>query len=266
MSNQGVSHGAVAVSETAGVLTITLNRPERRNALTPEMLDELTGVLVEASTSPRTRVVVLTGAGSAFCSGLDLAVLQAMRKMDSAKLDADAQRVSRMFRTLFELPQPTIAAVNGHAIAGGSGLALFTDFTYAVPDAKFGFTECRIGFVPAVVSAYLRMHVSEKCARDLLLSARLFTAAEAANMGLVNEVVAPEMLAARVQQCAAALISNSPESIRATKRLLARQSSAWLDEALKHAMAANAHARETQDFQEGVAAFLEKRHPNWNVE
>jgi methylglutaconyl-CoA hydratase len=182
----------------------------------------------------------------------------------SADLETDALRLSKMFRTLYELPLPTIAAVNGHAIAGGTGLATFTDFTFAVPEAKFGFTECRIGFVPALVSAYLRLQVGDKLARDLLLTARLFSAGEAQAMGLVNEVVAPDALAGQVKDCCEMLLANSPSSLRATKTLLAEQNRAWLDGALQSAMEANAKARQTPDFREGVAAFLEKRKPTWS--
>jgi methylglutaconyl-CoA hydratase len=256
---------SILVAEVEGVRTITLNRPERRNALTPQMQTELIDALEAASVSGTTRVVVLTGAGSAFCGGLDLAVLQGMAGKPAADFEADAQRLSRMFRTLYELPLPTIAAVNGHAIAGGTGLATFTDFTIAVPEAKFGFTECKIGFVPALVSAYLRLQVGDKRARDLLLTGRLFSADEAQSMGLVNEVVAPESLAGRVNALADTLIANSPSSLRATKAMLAKQNALWLDNALHHAMEANAQARQTADFREGVAAFLEKRKPNWTA-
>ena len=254
----------ILVSDAGGVRTITLNRPERRNALTPEMQMELTSALEDAAASPSTRVVVLAGAGSAFCGGLDLSVLQSMSGKMAAELEADAQRLSRMFRTLFELPLPTIAMVHGHAIAGGTGLATFTDFTYAVPEAKFGFTECKIGFVPALVSAYLRLQVGDKRARDLLLTARLFSAEEALTMGLVNEVVAPELLAAKVRSIAETLLANSPSSLRATKALLTEYTRPWLDSALQSAMKTNAEARQTPDFAEGVAAFLEKRRPNWS--
>lgn len=263
MTNEQTSQPTVLVSEVGGVRTLTLNRPERRNALTPQMQSELTAALEASAASATTRVVVLTGAGSAFCGGLDLAVLQAMSGKSSSELDADAQRLSAMFRTLFDLPLPTVAAVNGHAIAGGTGLALFADFTLAVPDAKFGFTECKIGFVPALVSAYLRLQVGDKRARDLLLTGRLFSAAEALSMGLINEVVPVEALSERVSVCASTLIANSPSSLRATKQLLSQQNKRWLDDALHHAMEANARARETQDFTEGVAAFLEKRRPLW---
>ena len=253
----------VLTTESAGVRTITLNRRERRNALTPEMQLELTAAFEDAGTSLTTRVVVLTGAGEAFCAGLDLSALQAMQHKPAAELGEDAHRIARMFRSLYELSVPTIAAVNGHAIAGGTGLATLCDFTLAVPAAKFGYTEVKIGFVPALVSAYLTLQVGEKRARGLLLTGRLFDAAEGYRLGLVTEVVEAEDLHARVEALAKSLLANSPSSLRATKRLLAEQNRAWLDAAIEHSMRASAASRETPDFQEGVAAFLEKRRPVW---
>jgi methylglutaconyl-CoA hydratase len=254
----------VLISETAGVRTITLNRPERRNALTPEMQAELIAAFNDAGDSETTRVVVLTGFGDAFCAGLDLSALQAMQHKTALELSDDTHRISRLFRTLYELPVPTIAAVNGHAIAGGTGLATICDFTFAVPTVKFGYTEVKIGFVPALVSAYLTLQIGEKRARNLLLTGRLFDAAEACSLGLVTEVVAPELLSARVEALAQMLIANSPSSLRATKELLANQNRHWLDAAIHRSMQANALSRETPDFHEGISAFLEKRKPIWS--
>ena len=177
---------------------------------------------------------------------------------------AGAERIARLFRTLYELPIPTIAAVHGPAIAGGTGLAMICDFTLATPAAKFGFTEARIGFVPALVSAYLALQIGDKRSRDLLLTGRLFDAAEALRLRLVNEIVPPEELTQRIQTLADALIANSPQSLRATKHLMAAQNKAWLDAAIAEAIAVSAQARETEDFREGVAAFLEKRKPIWS--
>jgi methylglutaconyl-CoA hydratase len=165
---------------------------------------------------------------------------------------------------LYELPKPTIAAVHGAAIAGGTGLATICDFTLAVPSAKFGYTEARIGFVPALVSAFLALQIGDKRSRDLLLTGRLFDAAEAYRLGLVNEVVEANVLEERVRTLAQVLAANSPESLAATKRLLAVQNKAWLDAAITQAIDANAEARETADFREGIAAFLEKRKPVWS--
>jgi len=253
----------ILVTEAADVRTITLNRPDRRNAMTPEMQDELITAMNEAA-ADTCCVVVFRGAGDAFCSGLDLAVLQSMHNKSAADLHADAERIATLFRTLYELPKPTIAAVHGPAIAGGTGLATICDFTLAVPTAKFGYTEARIGFVPALVSVFLALLVGEKCARDLLLTGRLFDAVEAHRLGLVNEVVPPDALGERVNALANVLAANSPDSLAATKRLLVAEKKAWLDAAIGLAMDASAQARETADFKEGLAAFLEKRKPVWS--
>jgi methylglutaconyl-CoA hydratase len=254
----------IVVRESEGARTITLNRPERRNAMTPEMQTELIEAMNDAAAGA-CRVVVLRGAGEAFCSGLDLSALQQMNLKSAAEHRADAERVALLFRTLFELPKPTIAAVQGAAIAGGTGLATLCDFTFATAEAKFGYTEVRIGFVPAVVSAYLALQIGDKRARDLLLTGRLFDAAEAYRLGLVNEVVQPEALDGRVQAMVKTLGANSPESLARTKRLMAAQNRPWLDAALALAMEANARARSTPDFREGIRAFLEKRKPAWTA-
>lgn len=230
--------------------------------MTPVMQTELIAALEEAGAGD-CRVVVVAGAGESFCSGLDLSVLQAAKEKSAAEHRGDAARIAKLFRTLYELPKPTIAAVQGAAVAGGTGLATICDFTLAVPGAKFGYTEARIGFVPAVVSAYLRLQMGDKPARDLLLTGRLFDAAEGFRLGLVSEVVAAEELGTRVKALAERLVANSPASMSATKKLLAAQNRAWLDAAIELAMEANAAARETADFCEGVAAFLEKRKANW---
>jgi methylglutaconyl-CoA hydratase len=258
----GLSYTKVIVADEEKIRTLTLNRPERRNAMTPELQEELTSALEDAATST-CRVVVLRGAGEGFCAGLDLTALQAMQDKSAVVHRKDAERIARLFRTLYELPKPTIAAVHGAAIAGGTGLATICDFTLAAAGAKFGFTEVRIGFVPALVSAYLALQIGDKRARDLLLTGKLFDAAEAHRLGLVNEVVDASRLDERVKALAKVLAANSPESLAAAKRLMAAQNGAWLDGAIALAMEANARARETADFREGVAAFLEKRKPSW---
>lgn len=257
-----MSYKTILVADEDGVRTMTLNRPERRNAMTAEMQLELIAAL-EDSAERNCRVVLLKGAGDAFCSGLDLAEMQAMQDKTAAAHRADAERIARLFRTLYELPRPTIAVVHGAAIAGGAGLATICDFTLAVPAAKFGYTEARIGFVPALVSAFLALQIGDKRARDLLLTARIFDAQEAYRLGLVNEIAAPEDLPERVRALVKVLAANSPEALAATKRLMAAHNKAWLDHAIHEALAASAGARETADFQEGVAAFLEKRKPQW---
>jgi methylglutaconyl-CoA hydratase len=257
-----MSYKTILVTEEDGIKTIMLNRPERRNAMTPEMQDELIAALERASNG-HNRVVLLTGAGDAFCAGLDMVHLQAMATKSQSEHVADAERVARLFRMLYEFPKPTIAVVHGAAIAGGTGLATICDFTLAAPGVKFGFTEVKIGFVPALVSAYLALQIGDKRARDLLLTGRLFQSEEAEKLGLVNEVVDSGELMARAISLAQCLTKNSPQSMRATKQLLAAQNKVWLDAALAHALTANSEARSMHDFNEGVAAFLEKRKPVW---
>ena len=242
-----------------------LNRPERRNAMTPEMQNELIEAMNRAADGD-CRVVVFAGAGDVFCAGLDLSALQGMNDKSAEEHTVDAERIARLLRTLYELPKPTIAAVHGAAIAGGTGLATICDFTLAVPEAKFGYTEVRIGFVPALVSAFLTLQIGDKRARDLLLTGRLFSSDEALRLGLVNEVVSAEDLPMRVLELAGALKANSPESMAATKRLLAAQNRAWLDAAIVYALEENAAARSTHDFREGVAAFLQKRKAVWKAD
>ena len=252
----------VRVEDASGLRTLTLNRPERRNALTPELIDELT-VAINAAPAAGARAVLLRGAGEAFCAGLDLEVLRSSAGKSAEEHRVDAERVSRMFRALYDCDVPTIALVHGPAIAGGTGLAMVCDFTLAAPDAQFGFTEARIGFVPALVSAYLLLLAGEKAARDLLLTARLFRGDEAQRLGLVTEVVPREHLDTRADELVQTLLRNSPESLRATKRLLRAQRKDWLDHAIALAAEANAASRQTPDFREGVASFLEKRKPLW---
>ena len=253
----------------SGIQTILLNRPEKRNALTPQLIDDLTQALEAAAAHPHCRVVMITGAGSAFCAGLDLSHLQAMSELApsdprfAAESRKDAENIATLFRTLYCLPKPTIAAVNGAAIAGGMGIATLCDFTLAVPEAKFGYTEVRIGFVPAIVSAYLRTQIGEKRSRDLLLTGRLLSAAEAEALGLVTRIVPEPELMQEARTLAGKLLRNSPAAMEATKRLLNRFSDRTLPDDVERAVQANVQARTTGDFREGVRAFLEKRDPQW---
>lgn len=250
------------MTEGDGVVTVRLNRPDRRNALNPVLIEELTAILEDLA-GRSSGVVVLTGAGTAFCAGLDLDHLQALSSQTLQEQREDSERIARLFRTLYDLPLPTIAAVNGHAIAGGMGLATICDFTVAVPQAKFGYTEARIGFVPAIVSSFLVLQIGEKKARDLLLTARLIAADEARELGLVNELVSGAGLMTRAGELAQQLLQNSPESLRATKKLLSSHAKERLDHELAAAVEWNAKARATEDFHEGIASFLKKRPPVW---
>src|ERR1700692_2605249 len=188
-----MEYKTVQLAFDSGVATITLNRPEKRNAISFALVEELLAALDDVERSSA-QVVILTGAGKAFCAGLDLDELKNLLGNTQDENVKDSSRMARIFRRIYDFPLPTIAAVNGAAIAGGTGLATMCDFTLAVPEAKFGYTEVRIGFVPAILSSILVWQVGHKIARDLLLSGRIFDAAEAHRLGLVNEVVTPEEL------------------------------------------------------------------------
>src|SRR6266536_2876717 len=237
-----MSYNTIQLAQGGGIATITLNRPEKRNAISFDLIDDLLRALDEVAKSEAI-VLILTGAGKAFSSGMDLDNLKALLGRSPEQNLQDSQTMVRLFRSLYEFPKVTIAAVNGAAIAGGTGLALLCDFTLAVPDAKFGYTEVRIGFVPAIVSTFLLRQVGEKQARDLLLTGRIFEAEEAARMGLIREVVPAENLMGRARQLAALLMENSPASLRATKQLLTDHARAELDAQIDPAVRENAAIR-----------------------
>ncbi len=258
-----MNYKTIQVTYESGIGIITLNRPEKRNAISFELIDDLLQGLKEVETSDA-QVLILTGAGKAFSSGMDLDNLKQLIGRSPEQNLKDSETMVRLFRSLYEFPKVTIAAVNGAAIAGGTGLALLCDFTLAVPEAKFGYTEVRIGFVPAIVSTFLLRQVGEKQARDLLLTGRIIGAEEAARMGLVNEIIAPENLMTRARELAALLMENSPASLRSTKKLLNDHSRSELDAEIEAAVRENAAVRTTPDFREGVTSFLEKRKPVWS--
>ncbi|MFZ0479200.1 MAG: enoyl-CoA hydratase-related protein [Terriglobales bacterium] len=245
-----------------GVATLTLNRPDKRNAISYELITELLRAFDEVKQSS-SRVLILTGAGKAFCSGMDLEDLKSLIGRSAEQSMKDSRTMASVFRSLYEFPKPTIAAVNGAAIAGGTGLALLCDFTLAVPEAKFGYTEVRIGFVPGIVSTFLLRQVGEKVARDLLLTGRIFDAEEALRMGLITQIVSLEKLMERARELAAQLMESSPLSLAYTKRLLTDHARHELDSQIEAAIRENAGIRATADFREGISSFLEKRKPVW---
>jgi methylglutaconyl-CoA hydratase len=250
--------------ETDGALAlITLSRPEKRNAISAAMITELLAALKDVESGSE-RVAIITGAGKAFCAGMDLDALKSLATQSPEENLVDARRTTGFFRRLWSFPKPLIAAVNGAALAGGCGIATLCDFTLAAPVATFGYTEVRVGFMPALVSMFLDRQVGEKLARDLFLTGRILDAAEAKRIGLVTQVVPSEQLMAAARELAVTLISNSPESVLATKRLVVRASEAEIDRRIELAVAESVAIRSTPDFREGLAAFLEKRQPRWS--
>lgn len=257
-----MGYNTVQLAYEGQVAILTLNRPEKRNAISFELIDDLLQALNEIAES-NAIVLIVTGAGKAFCSGMDLDNLKGLLGRTAEQNLKDSQTMVNLFRAIYEFPKVTIAAVNGPAIAGGTGLALLCDFTIALPEAKFGYTEVRIGFVPAIVSTFLLRQLGEKQARDLLLTGRIFDAAEALRMGLINEVVSSANLMTRARELAAVLMANSAASLRATKKLLNDHARAEVDEQIEAAIRENAAIRSTADFREGITAFLDKRKPVW---
>jgi methylglutaconyl-CoA hydratase len=258
-----MTYNTLQLTHDSGIATITLNRPEKRNAISFELVKELMAALDEIEKSS-SNVLIITGSGKAFCAGMDLEELKSLLGKTHEENVKDSARMATLFRRLYDFPKPTIAAVNGAAIAGGTGLATMCDFTLAVPEAKFGYTEVRIGFVPAIVSSILVWQVRHKIARDLLLSGRLFDAAEAHRYGLVNEIVPPEKLLDRAGELAQQINENSPSSVRTTKKLINGFIAPQLDEQIAAAIEDNARIRTTTDFREGISSFLEKRKPIWS--
>jgi methylglutaconyl-CoA hydratase len=258
-----VEYKTIQLAYDGGLATITLNRPEKRNAISFELIDDLLRAFGDVASSTA-QVLILTGAGKAFCSGMDLENLKALIGRSPEENLKDSETMVRLFRTLYEFPKVTIAAVNGAAIAGGTGLAVLCDFTLATPEAKFGYTEVRIGFVPAIVSTFLLRQVGEKHARDLLLTGRIIQADEAHRIGLINEIVEADRLLERARELAMQLLQNSPTSLKSTKHLLSEHARAELDAQIDAAVRENAVIRSTDDFREGITSFLEKRKPRWS--
>ena len=258
-----MAHFRHILTKTAnGVKTIVLNRPEKRNALCPLLIEELTQAFNEAENCD-CGVVILTGAGPAFCAGLDMEHLSTPSAHTPEEARHDAENMARVLRTLYEFPKPVIAAVNGPAIAGGMSLATIPDFSLAIPEAKFGYTEVKVGFVPAIAASFLLRQVGELRTRELLLSGKLIKAHEALGLGLITQIVNAEELMGAAHALAHCLLQNSPQAMHEVKRLLAKHSRRRLDEELEDAIQVNAHQRSAEDFREGVQAFLEHRKPEW---
>jgi len=244
---------------------VIFNRPDKRNAISPKMICELLGALDEIEKT-KARVVIITGSGPSFCAGMDLEMLSALAQQTPQENQEDSRRMARMFRRIWSFPKPLIAAVNGHALAGGCGIATLCDFTLATPEAKFGYTEVKIGFLPAIVSVFLTRQIGDKRARDLLLTGRLVEAKEAKELGLVTEIIPADRLMARAEGLSEQLIAASPSSLTRAKRLLTSAAAASVDADLERAVLENARIRCTPDFKEGLASFLEKRKPVWQGE
>jgi methylglutaconyl-CoA hydratase len=241
-----------------GIAHITLNRPEKRNALSPELIQALAESLDRAAVDADVRVVLLSGAGQDFCSGADLSDLN--RTAEGGVLDhiQTARCLADAFLKMRKHPRPIVAAVRGRALAGGCGLATACDLILASESAQFGYTEVRIGFVPAMVMAILRRSVSEKRAFELLASGEIVTAAQAQAIGLINQVYADAEFDAKVGEYAAALAAKSASAVALTKTLLYQMDGLTFDAALEAGVHGNALARMTEDARRGIQRFVKK--------
>ncbi len=243
---------------------ITLNRPEKRNALSYELVTALKEAFDQAEKDPTAKVIVLRANGEAFCAGADLASLQKLQNFSFEENVADSNHLKELFLKIYQLKKVVIAQVQGHALAGGCGLATVCDFVFAVPEAKFGYTEVKIGFIPAMVLVFLIRKIGEQRAKHLLLSGELVQGIEGMNLGLINFIVSKDELEKRTEEFAGKLIkNNSAHSMSLTKQMIDRVQSISLDDALSYAARMNAEMRASGDCKKGIAAFLNKENLSW---
>lgn len=246
------------------ICTITLNRPDKRNALNEQVVSELKQAFAYAAEDIDAKVIVLAARGSAFCAGADLAYLQQLQKNTFEENLADSNHLKELFYQIYTHSKVVIAKIQGHAIAGGCGLATVCDFSFTVQEAQFGYTEVRIGFIPAIVKVFLLRKIGEGKAKELLLSGDLISAEEAKDFGLVNKVVGEDELDEMVSDFAKKLVrKNSSQSMQFTKQMIARVQEMSLEDGLNHAAEQNAKARASEDCQKGISSFLNKEKPSW---
>jgi methylglutaconyl-CoA hydratase len=245
--------------------TIILNRPDKRNAITRQLMADLAQAFDDLHQERKVRAVILTGAGTAFCAGMDLSEMQQTAQQPDAMQawHNDAVAYRELIDVMLRFPKPIIAAVNGPAVAGGAGLALASDIVIGTPEARFGLPEPRRGIVAGLVSPLLVFRIGASHAANLLLTARTIEPAEAQRIGLYQEVVPCEFVWARAQELAGEIAKSAPEALLLTKRMLNETIGEHLGTLLSAGAAASATARTTEAAREGLAAFLEKREPSW---
>jgi methylglutaconyl-CoA hydratase len=248
-----------------GIATLTLARPEKHNALNAEMISDLTHAAGELGSSGRVRVVVLEGEGDSFCAGGDLDWMKAQFEASREERMREARRLANMLRAINDLPKPVIAAVNGAAFGGGVGMICVADNAIAASTVKLGLTETRLGLIPATIGPYVAARLSEGSTRRVFMSARIFGAEEALNLGLVGRVAPPDELAAAVEAEARAYLAVAPGAVAAAKALARRLTSRIDDAVIEETIRRLADTWETPEAKEGIRAFLEKRKPSWNA-
>ena len=249
--------------DARGVAYVTMNRPDKRNALAAAMIAELTDMAHNIGAARETRAIVLAGAGKVFCAGGDLGWMQDQMRADGETRFREARKLAEMLYAMNTVPQPVIGAIQGNAFGGGLGLVSICDVAIGVEAAKLGFTEARLGLIPATISPYCLARMGEAMARRVFMSARLFGAEEAVALGLLAQAVAPEDLAAAVEAEVAPYLSCAPGAVAASKRL-ARSLGPVIDEAvIDRTIAALVAQWETEEAKEGIDAFFGKRKAAW---
>ena len=254
----------IQYSVAQGIGTITLSRPEKRNALSFELVSELKAAFTALEMDATVKIIILKAQGEAFCAGADLGYLQQLQHFSYEENLADSNHLKELFLQIYTLKKIVIAQVQGHALAGGCGLATVCDFVFAVPEAKFGYTEVRIGFIPAIVMIFLLRKIGEARSKQMLLSGELISAGDALGLTLINRIIPKENLEQETMAYAASLIrSNSAQAMMQTKQMIARVQEMPLEKALTFAAESNATARATVDCKRGVDAFLKKEKIIW---
>ena len=249
---------SLLVALEGGVLTLTLDRPDKRNALDAVLIDALSAALERADLDAEVRVVALRGAGKDFCAGADLQELLDSADRSPAENEASALRLGKIFLAIRRLPKPVVAVVQGRALAGGAGLATACDLVLMGAGAQLGYPEIQRGFVPAMVMTLLRRLAGERAALDLVLTGRVLAADEARALGLVSRVVPDDRLEAESRTVLASLAAASPTALALTKRLFHELDGLGFEEGIRLGARVNAQARQTPDFREAIARFLQK--------
>jgi methylglutaconyl-CoA hydratase len=254
----------ILVSQDGPLLNIALNRPEVHNAFNEVMIAELQDAVDQTVGETQVRVVVLTGKGRSFCAGADLNWMRRVKDYSYQENLAESKRLADLMYAFYTLPMPTIARVNGAAIGGGTGLLAACDLVIAAETAKFSLSEVKLGLVPAVISPYVIRRVGESRCRQLMLTGERFKAERAKRYGLVNTVVSIEDLDDAVQERTAQLLTSGPEALKTCKELLRRVPLMDFEEAKAYTAEVIAQLRMSREGQEGMAAFLDKRKPDWS--
>ena len=259
-----MQYATLEVAFSERVATITLNRPEVRNAFNEAMIAELTDAFEQFDTREDVRAIVLAANGAAFCAGADLNWMKKMASFSDAENHADARRLADMLAAVYRCSKPVIARVSGDAYAGGVGLVAASDIVVAAEGARFCLSEARLGLIAATIAPYVVRALGERASRRYFTTAEQFDCTTALRLGLVHETVGVAMLDATVQKITAALCANGPRAVRDSKRLVQDVAGRVLDEALIDDTAARiARIRASAEGREGVASFLEKRVPSW---